>query len=257
MAAPTAYVTTFQGNSMTPTDFSLALENISLAAKGKLSGVAVHLSSGNVVVDDGWCVVKGRIIRVSHGELENIQGSGTQTKYVYLSVDLSTNDPATISVGDSVPTDGDNFNSAGTRAYLQLASLVVDSTGVVSCTNIGQLDMKAHMVQSADLVTTTTAVNVVKNALTVETVMLGTVTVPAGSNKTAEKAVTKSGYKPLGVVGYTIVKSSSAGGTGAGVSSMNRIYLTDSTQKVTAIVVNPGSSNVVVDVKAMVLYVKE
>lgn len=260
MAEPIAYVTTFQGNSMTPTDFSLALEKISLGAKGKLSGVGVMQTAVNMVsVGDGWCIVKGRIVRVAAGDLAvSFSSSGNQNKFVILSVDLSTNEPGVISIMNSEPTDGDNFNSGGTRAYLKLATITVGPSSIVSCANADLLDMKAFITQETDLVTSSTAVSVVKNALITKSVSLKNQKIKANSYATIDITVPTTfdnvNYTPKAIAGFSIQKGTTNGANGP-KCYFNRIYLNGA--KVSTVVSNTASSEAIVDIIVYILYAKD
>lgn len=237
-----AYLSTYPNNEMSPTDFSLLMDAISLNAKGKLSGVAVTnknvYASGNgtLAVAAGWCVVRGRIVRINAGDVDvSLAGSGTLTKYLVLVLNLaSESNNAEFQVLTSVPSDSAGFNASNGLAYLRLASMTVGTSTINSVSSDGVLNLASIIASKTSLITATSALPVIKGAFSSQTKSQDNVTIDI--NKTSSKNtinITRSGYTAVGICGFYIQNASSSGQNGSSCY-FTQCYLTSGVGSTTA-----------------------
>lgn len=216
----TAYVSTYPNHEMSPTDFALLMESISLETKGKIAGVSVtnkNIYSGGiglVSVAAGWCLVRGRIIRIDAGDVEvSLAGSGTQTKYLVLAVNLSSDEnTAVFSVETSVPSDSSSFNVSNGVAYLQLASMVVGTSTIQSVTSNAVLNFASLITSKTGLLTSATVKPIIKGQFLAANVSKDNITINGpGTSGNITIDCTKSGYTAIGLAGTSITNASSSG----------------------------------------------
>lgn len=214
-----AYLSTYPNHETSPTDFCLLIEGLSLNASGKLSGVQVTNKNvyssgvGVVAVSAGWCVVRGRIIRIEAGDVDvSLASSGTQTKYVYLVVDLSSEENNSyLEVGTSVPSDSSDFNVSNGRAYLKLASMSVTSSAISSVSSVGVLSMSSLITEKTGLLTKKSVVPEIKASFTTATVNKDNVSIKAGKDASGDIDISKSNLTPIGLSGFFLQAASKNG----------------------------------------------
>lgn len=229
-----AYLSTYPNNEMSPTDFSLLMDAISLNAKGKLSGVAVtnknvYVSgNGTLAVAAGWCAVRGRIVRINAGDVDvPLAGSGTQTKYLVLVLNLaSESNNAELQVLNSVPSDSAGFNASNGLAYLRLASMTVGTSTINSVSSDGILNLASIIASKTSLVTATSVLPVIKGTFSSQTKSQDNVTININTTSPEYTInIARSGYTAIGIGGFFLANASSSG-QGAGSCYFARCYLT-------------------------------
>lgn len=136
--AVTVHNTTFTGEAFTPLDFAVLIEHLCGHGSGILYGCEVKKTSDTAIsVGEGWCLVKGRLIRVDGGSMNiALASSGTLTRYIRIKVDLSNaSGSAVCENADSRGTDSSNFNVDKGVAYVTLATLSISNIAITSVTN--------------------------------------------------------------------------------------------------------------------------
>lgn len=134
-----AKIKVYTGTEMTAQDFAMLIEKVTPTKSGILYGCGVtKKNSTNLHISSGWCIVRGRIVRIDEGDIPvQLPGSGSITRYLVLTVDLANGaNPATVTVEASVGTDTTNFNVLSGQAYLSLAKLNISSGAIETITDM-------------------------------------------------------------------------------------------------------------------------
>lgn len=131
-------VDVFPHATMSSREFALMMEKSLTVASGIIYG-AVSSKGGATEIEltEGWAIVRGRIVHISSGTVSvSLDGiAGDETRYLVLSVNLENVDqPGDISVMLEVPEDTDDFNIVDGIAYLELASIALNTTGIDTVT---------------------------------------------------------------------------------------------------------------------------
>lgn len=128
----------YPGQELTPQDFAIMMERISVIRSGILSGCTIAFSeteSNQLNVEGGYVFVKGRLLKVEAGTLDTSNLSASAASwFVYAKVHLAEVEPAdivTIFVTETAATDEGDLNSdAGGTAYATLATIKVSDKTV-------------------------------------------------------------------------------------------------------------------------------
>jgi hypothetical protein len=130
----------YPGQELTPQDFAMMMERISVIRSGILNGCEVTFEENEsgektsiLNIEKGYVFVRGRLIKVNKGTLDTSSLSATASSwFVYARVHLNDIEPSpedlcTIFVTDSVPTDEtESFNEENTGvAYATIATIKV------------------------------------------------------------------------------------------------------------------------------------
>ena len=128
----------YSGKEITAQDFAILTEHITPQSSGVLYGCTVtSTNSSTIHVTSGWCVIRGRLIRVEEGDIEiTIPSSETSTQFVVICADLSNDTtPCELYISPYVPDDSLDFNISHGQAYLKLAGFVLKPTGISDISN--------------------------------------------------------------------------------------------------------------------------
>lgn len=126
----------YPGQELTPQDFAIMMERISVIRSGIISGCEVSFDENEpsiLNVKEGYVFIRGRLVRINIGTLDTSTLSTTaESWFVYARLHLDNAQPeiedlCTVFVTDSVPTDAtESFNESNTGiAYATLATIKV------------------------------------------------------------------------------------------------------------------------------------
>lgn len=128
----------YSAKELTAQDFAILTEHITPQSSGVLQGCTVTAKGSSTIhVSSGWCVVRGRLIRVEEGDIEvTIPSSGTSTQFVVVCVDLSNDSmPCELYISPYVPDDSTDFNVSFGQAYLKIAGFILTTSGITTVNN--------------------------------------------------------------------------------------------------------------------------
>ena len=124
-----ATLLTYPEATLTPQDFSIMLDKISVIPSGIMYGCAGTVQDQSTVkFAEGWVAVRGRLVKIDEGTVSFVlPASGTATYYVYVKVDLSNSVlPASIVSLTEAPSDETStFNYTNGKAYCLLATVTM------------------------------------------------------------------------------------------------------------------------------------
>lgn len=137
MANASVDIKVYHGKTMTAQDFALTLEHLSPVPKGIITGCSVTMINGSTLnITAGWCLLRGRIIAITTGDIgvRLLSEGSPKTQYLVIRVNLAnatgTYGPIELQVLDSIPADDANFNENTGIAYLKLAQFTVSTTTI-------------------------------------------------------------------------------------------------------------------------------
>lgn len=139
-------------------------------------------------------------------------------------------------------------NENGTVAFARASSADGDSKTIVSCDANNVVRIDGYPAVNSNNVT-----GYVTSSLVVEQKVADNISVTSNSYKDGTVSVAKTGYKPLGVVGFTITNGST-GGTNGALNIASHLTITGNTLNYRIKSVSSGAS--VVKLTADILYVK-
>ena len=133
----------YPGQELTPQDFAIMMERISVIRSGILSGCTITFSEteeNTLNVAEGYVFVRGRLVKVNAGTLDTSSlSSSVTTWYVYARLHLSEvegGDLCTVYVTDTAASDATsefNENDSGI-AYATLATITVSGKQIKQVT---------------------------------------------------------------------------------------------------------------------------
>lgn len=134
-------LTVYPRAEMSALDFSMLIQHLMPDYYGILTGCSVSGNSDGLTIHitEGWCMVAGRLVHIPEGNINDVPlaASGTQTKYIILTVNLANaSSPANIEILDTNPSNGNitpaQFNLDNGTAYLYLGHFTASSTSISS-----------------------------------------------------------------------------------------------------------------------------
>jgi hypothetical protein len=139
----------YPGQELTPQDFAMMMERISVIKSGILSGCEVTFEENEsgektsiLNVGKGYVFVRGRLVSIRNGTLDTSSLSSTaESWFVYARLHIddaqsSIEDLCTVFVTDTAPTDAtESFNEENTGiAYATLATIKVSDKSIKQST---------------------------------------------------------------------------------------------------------------------------
>ena len=158
-------VVIYPGKRTESKEFALLMEKITTQASGILYGCAVSLQNGVTIdVTAGWCVIRGRLIRVDAGSMTvELPQSGTVTYNLVLKIELSnTANPTTTYFTTETPSDSSDFNMSDGNAYLILGTVTASTTEIIEVTSSTLMPDASSLIGSIDALNTTVAAHTTK-----------------------------------------------------------------------------------------------
>lgn len=133
----------YPGQELTPQDFAIMMERISVIQSGILSGCTITFSettSNTLNVAAGYVFIKGRLVKVLEGTLDTSSLSKSAASwFVYAEIHLGGDltiieEPVSIYVSDTTPRNADteNFNANNEGYATAILATINPSTNVVS-----------------------------------------------------------------------------------------------------------------------------
>jgi hypothetical protein len=134
----------YPGQELTPQDFAIMMERISVIRSGILSGCTITFSeteSNTLNVAEGYAFVRGRLVKVNAGTLDTSNLSTSATSWfvyvrLHINPDVPPVDICTVYATDTEPTDAtETFNEGGDGiAYATLATIKVSDRSITQFT---------------------------------------------------------------------------------------------------------------------------